>query len=467
MAADAVVERNKVTARPLLHVLAGPNRGAEAPLDAGDWVIGAGAEADLTFSEPGLAEKHVRISIASSGARLAAFAEGVRVGPSTLAAGEECDLPLLCPVAIGGTIFVIGAAGSDWAAAEAEARAAPAPPEVDAAKPQAKAERSLTEAAHAKGPAVISEDVPLSSARRVPGSGRWLLPLVLLGVLLLAGTASLATFSVRSPPPPPPARDPLAAARAVIAQLHLPEVTASMVGKRLVVVGYAATNGETEALVSALRQQGIEADMRVTSEAALVDNAMIVLKAYGLDATVKAAGPGRITLAGYTDDTARLEDVMRRLQTDVVGLHVVLDQVVTFQRAKESLEQALSAGGLGSILRLTTSPHAIKVTGFLDPPGMAQWAPIADRFRADYGAYIRLDSQVVESTGVVPRGVRLGNAPYVVLDDGSRLGIGDMLGRTGRILAVTANGLRLRTASGDVNLPFARAPNWIIMEDKK
>ncbi len=43
-------------ARPLLHVVSGANQGAEAPLDDGAWVIGTGADADLTFAEPALAE---------------------------------------------------------------------------------------------------------------------------------------------------------------------------------------------------------------------------------------------------------------------------------------------------------------------------------------------------------------------------------------------------------------------------
>lgn len=460
--ASLVNGRRATEVRPLLHVIAGANQGAEAPLDEGAWIIGTGAGADLTFAEAALADTHVRIVIAGGTCRITALAEGVQLGADMLAVNAERDLPALRPVTVGGTTFAIGPAGTDWSAIEivAPAPAAPPPPEPEA--PAAEAPATPVPEPAADTHVDTEARMPTSAPRR----SRLMLALAIAAVVVLVGIGVGILLSARPQPATAVGPDPLTRARGVIQQLHLPDVVAELVKGHVLVAGYTDTNDQIDDLQDGLRRQAIDADVEVRSEAALVDMATTVLKAFGIDATAEPDGPGNILLVGYTENGAKLSDALHRMKTDVAGLRAVIDHIVTMDRARASLEQSIAAAGLTSVVKLTTSPHTIKVVGFLDQSRMARWKPIEDNFRKEFGERISLDTQFVSLTAAAPRGVRLGKDPYILLDNGNRLAIGDMLGTTGKIVGIQADKVRVRTASGDVDLPYTQAPNWI-MEDKK
>ncbi len=238
--------------------------------------------------------------------------------------------------------------------------------------------------------------------------------------------------------------DPLTRAAEVIKELQLADVTTGMVKGRVVVAGYVATNDEIATLGDALHSKGVDADVQVRSEAALVEMATTVLKAYGVDAVAKPDGPGRIVLVGYSDNGGRLDDVVRRLQTDVAGLRDVTDRIVSLDRARASLVQAIAAAGLGDVIKVTVAQRTIKVVGFLDRSRLSRWSGIEEAFRRDFGNHVGLDTQFVTLSAAAPRGVHLGKDPFIILTDGSRLSIGDMLGVTGKIIAIR----RTRSGSG-------------------
>jgi hypothetical protein len=84
--ASVVNGRRATEARPLLHVVSGPNLGAEVPLADGAWTIGTGAAADLTFAEPALADAHIRIVVAGGKCRITAMTDGVHLAGEALRA---------------------------------------------------------------------------------------------------------------------------------------------------------------------------------------------------------------------------------------------------------------------------------------------------------------------------------------------------------------------------------------------
>ncbi|MEJ0017909.1 MAG: type III secretion system inner membrane ring subunit SctD [Acetobacteraceae bacterium] len=463
---SVVSGRRTTGARPLLHVVSGPNQGAEAPLDDGAWIIGAGAGADLTFAEPALAETHLRIVVAGGKCRIVAMADGVRLGNEALPVGAERDLAALRPVAIGDTVFAIGPAGSDWSAV---AQAAPAPAAVlDPALAPAVPGPATEAQPAAPAPDPVA-DVQVAASDRLsvvpPRRARLVLPVVALAVVVLAVAGLAWLVSGRPPEAPAQAPDPLQQARAVLAELHLDDLATSLVKGRVVISGYAATDEQVARLVETLKRQGVDADTQVMSQTALLDMVTTVLKAFGIDGAVQADGPGRIILTGYAEDGTRVDALLQRLKTDVAGLRGTTNRIVTPERARTSLEQAIAAANLSDVVKLTQMPRAIKAAGFLDRPRAARWAAVEERFRKEFGDRIRLETQFVTVAAATPRGVRLGKDPFVILDDGSRVGIGDMLGGAGRIVAIDAAKVRVRTASGDVDLPYAQTPNWIL-EDK-
>jgi hypothetical protein len=66
----------------------------------------------------------------------------------------------------------------------------------------------------------------------------------------------------------------------------------------------------------------------------------------------------------------------------------------------------------------------------------------------DFGNHVSLETQFVALRAAAPHGVHLGKDPFIDLADGSRLSIGNMIGATGKIMAIQADKIRIRTASG-------------------
>ena len=59
----------------VLRVLAGANAGAEVPLSEGAWLVGSGEDADLTFAEPALLPRHLRLVVGARGVETEALAD--------------------------------------------------------------------------------------------------------------------------------------------------------------------------------------------------------------------------------------------------------------------------------------------------------------------------------------------------------------------------------------------------------
>ena len=416
----------------------------------------------------------LRIIVAAGTCRLAVLAEGVRLGDAELATNTDHELKLLQPVEIGATAFVVGPPDTDWIALEAalDSLAAnrtertpqvvePAPDGPAATDPAA----TVASTAPPDRPDLVADRLVLPASAPAPPFRRiiWIASgCAIVAAVILVAVAILAR---QSPLPLPPAGDPLTRARTVIHDLHLSDVEARIASGRLVVSGYTATGDEAATLDGALRRAGIDADVQVTAQTALTDMAGTVLRAFGLGVIARSEGPGRLLLTGYADSTTRLDDALRRLNTDVSGLRGITDRVVTPERAAAALQQAVIAAGLADAVKVSPASRSIRVSGFLDQPRMAQWAGVAERFQQEYGSLIPLDARLVSVTSAMPRGIHLGPDAYMVLADGTRLHVGDNLGNTGKIVGIYADRLRVRTAAGDVDLPFAQQPNWIL-EDK-
>ncbi|MBS0643385.1 MAG: type III secretion system inner membrane ring subunit SctD [Acetobacteraceae bacterium] len=473
--ADQIVsaaEPNKAAeARPMLRVVLGANQGAEVPLSDGDWLIGTAADSDLTFAEPALADAHVRISVRGSACHIAALAAGVRLGADLLAPGDERSLPALQPVSIGATVFAIGPGAADWgdvgaaAAAAAMANATVLVPDAQIPEPVATPEAATAD--------TVAPDLAAQGTPPPPAPGvvavRWR-PALLYG--MIAGLACVGLLAasplLRRPlPQQPPSADTDVAGkvRAVLDKLHLQDATVGTANGRVQISGHAETTEQIDALNVALRAIRIDADMQLVAASALTEMTGTVLRAFGIEASAYPDGPGRVRLTGYAASTTRLNDALQRLKADVAGLREINDRVVTPERAADTLKRNLANAGLADTIKVALSPRSIQVTGFVDQPRLARWSDIAEAFRKDYGDQVSLDTKLVTLTGAIPRGVRLGVDPFLMLADGSRLRLGDMLGTSGRIIAIQADRVRVRTESGDADLPFAQPPNWIV-EDK-
>jgi type III secretion protein D len=447
----------------VLRVLAGANQGASMPLSDGPWTIGSGAAADLTFTETALAEDQLTLTIADGKAHVKVAASGVRVGGQELPAGTEQDLPALVPVAIGRTVFALGPANSDWGAIDIGAPVSDQVPDSVPAVQQdpqtnpAKRSQLVVEPADRQG-------VPPAPPNGLRSRFRHLLTAGIAALLLLIAVAGWWSM----PGEPPPAVDPdaISRAQAAVRPLGVPAVTINEVEHRIVVGGRVATDRQLDELSRALRQARVNFELRVRSDAALIEQVRTVLKGYGIDADARIDDAGKLTVGGYADDDGKVEAALERLRNDVAGVGRFEDGVVTPERARRELDRLLQDAGLLDSLRLASAPRVVTVSGFVDASRLDRWTSAAERFRETYGNRVRLQPNITSFAATAPRGVRAGPEGYIVMQDGKQLRVGDTLGTTGTITGIETRSVRVRTTNGEVDLPFAKVPYWIVEDSK-
>ena len=436
----------------VLRVLAGANAGAELPLGDGAWLVGRSDDADLTFAELALAPEHLRLVVGPGDLELQTLADGVRVGAEAVPAGETRALPLLTPVAVGATVFAIGLSGSEWPS-----------PAAPASEPEALVVPQPSVATSTEPAALPVAATPARRRRRA-----WPVLAATAVTILALGTGIWRMWP--EPPPPAPAAAPVdaaAAARAVIDALGLSDwVAVTADGARIVVAGQVRTEDEVRKITEGLRRAGVDASISIMTDAAALELVRTILTAFNIEAQGSMTGPGEVVLRGFAPDSGRVEMAVRRIRTDVPGLRAISDQIATPDRARLVLEGAVRAAGLGDALRIAAaSPRGVSVTGALGPASMATWTAMATAFRKENGDRIPLQAQVAAISSAAPRGVQLGRNPALIMEDGRRLGVGDMLDTVGKIVAVDERRVRVRTAAGDMDLPYSRPPSWI-MEEK-
>ena len=391
-------------ASTVLRVLSGANAGAEMRLTQGEWLIGSGPEADITFAEPALAAAHLRILVGASGVRMVALAPGVPAGPDALAPGSELDLATLAPVRIGETCFAVGPSGSDWASVST-ARA-PSPGPVAGEVPEAKAKGK---APKPKAAAPTAADAP--AAARPPTAGDapppgappprrrlWRRLALAVAVLAAIGAGVWAAYTrgvfehrVAVPGPPEPAPDPAQTANAVIRALNFQRsVTATAHGDgRVAVSGRLQTEDQARHLAAELRRVGVHAELAVATDATIVDLAVTILRGYGVDAAVSVSGPGVVSVRGYGPGGTDVDAALARLRTDVQGVSSVEDGIITPDRARATMETRLRAAGLARSLRVVAAEHKLTVSGLLGAEALPAWTAVAERFRREHGDLIR------------------------------------------------------------------------------
>lgn len=423
-----------------LRVLAGPNAGAELALTEGDWLIGTDPEADLTFAEPTLAARHLRLTMAPEGVRLTALAEGAALWDRPLETGAETALEPGVPVAIGAIRFVLG----DGPLRE--------PPALPAAPPEPAAPAELVPSAEGAAPRRITVLAGLA---------------MLLALLLPIGAA--VWLLGQEPAPTPPRAVPrdamLESANRVMRELD-PEgrLTARLEGDRLIVAGDLATAERLQALQAAMRRAGLAPEYAIDLDTQMIEMVTTVLRAFALDAEVAITEPGRVRLTGYAASDTPVEQALRRMNTDIAALEGVDDRMVTPARARARLQREIEEARLGGRLRIAPGGGpAVQVAGVLEGEEVSAWAAIAERFRAEMPPPIQLEDRLESISPAAPRGVSLGRTPFVLMQDGQRLAIGDSFGG-GTVVAIRADGIRLRRLTGEVDLPYAQAPQWV-MED--
>lgn len=437
-----------------LRVLSGPNRGAETPIGEGVWLIGASDTDDLTFADPELAATHLRITVEARRIRVVALAPGVRIGTKDLPVGDWTVLDPLTPVQVGRTIFGIGPAGSSF-------------PQADAI-----GNRQPDTSAHLSAPPELAS-ASIGQQIHILVGVRWRrlrLGAVACALLIMPVVVFWAATG-RVPPSASeasPANDPVMTVRDIIRELNVARnVNITSVDDKLVIEGDLRP-GDHAKLRAALSNAGFEAEVlskrpTTLSDSQLIDLVTTVISGFGIESNVRVTGPGEITLTGYGPSDAKVQAALLRLQQDIPRLSEVDNAIVTPDRARFFLETAMTAQ-LRRSIHILTNADGVLVSGTLTPIAFEAWQKIASRFQEKFAPYIPLKTKFTPVILPAPRGVHLGRTPFIVVENGTRLKVGDSLESLGQIVEIDRGGIFVRIGADDVRVSYPSKPRWIVEE---
>ncbi|RWN50186.1 type III secretion system inner membrane ring subunit SctD [Mesorhizobium sp.] len=438
-----------------LRVLSGPNRGAETPLEEGVWLIGASDTDDLTFADPELAATHLRIKVEAGRIHIIAFAPGVRIGTKDLPVGNLTVLDPPTPVQVGRTIFVIGPAGSSFPEAASMGNGEP-----DTSAPLAPPELAST---------LVGRRIHLM-AGSIPRRLR--LGAVACTLLIMPVVVFWAAIG-RVPPSASevsPATDPMRIVRQIIRELNVARnVEIARVDDKLVIEGDFRPGDDAELQV-ALNNAGLEVEViskppTTLSDSQLIDLVTTVISGFGIEGSVRVIGAGEIAITGYGPSDAEVEAALHHLRQDIPGLTEVENAIVTPDGARVFLETAMTAQ-LRRSIHILKKADGVLVSGALAPIAFEAWQKVAARFREKFAPYIRLETQFTPVILPVPRGVHLGQTPFIVVENGTRLKIGDSLESLGQIVDIDRSGISVRIGADAMHLPYPSKPKWMVEEEK-
>ncbi|TIR10427.1 MAG: hypothetical protein E5X64_25070 [Mesorhizobium sp.] len=201
------------------------------------------------------------------------------------------------------------------------------------------------------------------------------------------------------------------------------------------------------------------------SDSQLIDLVTTVISGFGIEGSVRVIGAGEIAITGYGPSDAEVEAALHHLRQDIPGLTEVENAIVTPDGARVFLESAMTAQ-LRRSIHILKKADGVLVSGALAPIAFEAWQKVAARFREKFAPYIRLETQFTPVILPVPRGVHLGQTPFIVVENGTRLKIGDSLESLGQIVDIDRSGISVRIGADAMHLPYPSKPKWMVEEEK-
>jgi len=453
-------EKNVLTgeqAKLTLRVLSGPNLGAETWLGEGTWLIGSHDTDDLTFGDPELVGSHIRVVNESGKIQITAFAPGVLINGRECTTNNPTILDPFTAVRVGRTIFSLGPVGLDF-------------PEEDTVL-----EGQRVDPSRAASDATGSVALGSRRTRLAVGWIPWRLRLgaVVCGLLVIifgawAGRERLHSRAFSSAPGIQPIETQTADTRGLDIA---PDVDIPSTACKLAMDLEAGEN--TNKSQSGWQDPRLAAELAAKRpattklfDARLIDLAATILHAFDIDGRVRVEGAGELTVIGYGRSDAKVEAALRRLQQDIPGIYKTNDEVATPDRARAFLLAAASAE-LRRSIRITARPDVVSVSGALASATYDEWKDVAARFEKRFKPYIRLESRCELMVLPAVRGVHLGRIPFVVVENGAQLKVGDSIDHIGKIAAIDHDGLIVRVGESNLRMLYRDNPEWLTEDDQR
>lgn len=461
----------------VFRVLAGPQRGAEMRLRAGEYVIGSGDQCDIVLVDDGIAEEHLAVRVSESGVELKALENLVAYGDEKLLhPGESVVEAGPVAIAFGLAAVGLGLPDTDWSmfkppdvatslerAAEAANRdeAAGEEDQTDSVSDEKKPETHISEGDGSEQDGQSAEDKEPTFSEPVMSKLR---AAAVVAVLL---GASVTISGVVAPGIGKAAQDDNTqglssnpdAVEQLLSTAGLLEVDAVLdEGGKLVLSGYVANKAAYERMLKALETNDVSFDNQVHQVNELVASINATLEEHLWPAAEFEAhlrtryhGAGAFVIDGYLGPEVEQTELKRRVLGDAPGI-----RSLTFTRSRLSdwrtiMANKIAAAGLDDWLKVTADAGALHIEGTLTPREANVWRAVGNEFVAESNGWPKL-SVAVQSTGAVPAGNAAATPGYASppqnrqpakpLLDSNIIGVISAQGRPGRVLLDNGQNLK-------------------------
>lgn len=419
------MDQNPTSLEPsgALHILNGHHAGVVVELNGFDHLsIGSGVDNDIILADDTVEAQHAQLKRDKAGWSILASAAATRQNGLTI----ELDTWSAADGAL--------RLGNIWLALVPEGATPPDLASIEHGAPAAPADGGEQESVlHDEGNSTVSPALPAkpSSAGR---PARWRrLPMVLVPVLLLPaglllgmtqrpGTSPAETVIAR----PLPEIDPALAKLLQAPRWRDLKATPQEDG-RAVIHGWLPDEGSLEALSMQLARVKPRPILRVRTDDGTREAVKTLVTELAPGLHSEYSKNGHVVLSGAAADEQSVDGVVARLKKQIPELNVTTDGIEYLPTVVDELQKTLEAEKIAGV-RASWDGRQVKLTGTVSPVSEARLRTLLQAFDQRYRSAIPFEAALTRDLGRygtgLPFAIRAvvgGNAPYVVLEDGTML----------------------------------------------
>lgn len=395
-----------------LRVLSGLHSQASCAAHDGA-LLGADPDCDIVLADDGLPARAARLRIGADGWGLADEGGAPALAPAT---------PFNQPLPLGAVWVTVARRADPWAGAPETAGGGPAvsaPARQPAPAPSPAAARPAPPAQAERRRAVWPAVVSLTVAA-----------LAILVAVSLAWLRPSAPAAVVRPDPRAAAERSLGQVSAAIEHLGLVSRLHASLGPDGVVSvsGWVRNAAERDSVAAALAQLWPMPAMRVSIEAEAIAIAAAALKNHGVKYLPRYVGDGRMIIEGVAADEQERAAALEAVRAQLPGLVLMGNDIQLAPAVADALTQELARASLSGVALAWKSDRLEVTPGRLSDEQMDALEDMLARFNAHHFDIAALatpgDRPYADSVPFGIRSVVSGDAPFIVLDNGSKLLVG-------------------------------------------
>lgn len=409
--------------RGALHILNGHHAGVVVELNDFDHLsVGSGVDNDIILADDTIEAQHAQFKRDKAGWRILASAavtrqNGLAIEPETWNAAD-------------GALRL----GNIWLALVPEGGTPPDLASIEHGAPAMGVDSGEQESAlHDEGSAMVPPTLPASppKARR---PARWRrLPMVLVPVLLLPAGLLLGMTQRPGTSPseaviarPLPELDPALAKLLQAPRWRDLKATPQEDG-RAVIHGWLPDEGSLEALSMQLARVKPRPILRIRTDDGTREAVKTLVTELAPGLHSEYAKNGHVVLSGAAADEQSVDGVVARLKKQIPELNVKTEGIEYLPTVVDQLQKTLEAEKIAGV-RASWDGRQVKLTGTVSPVSEARLQTLLQAFDQRYRSAIPFEATLTRDLGRYGTGLPFairsvvgGNAPYIVLEDGTML----------------------------------------------